>query len=139
MSEFASIVNCETPRVAEGGSASLNELEVYREAMAIAEIVWSAVSAWNDFQKKTVGSQIIRSADSIAANLAEGHGRYHFKENRKFCYYSRGSLEETLTFVEKAANRGLMEKDQARELYRRLTKLQQRLNRYIQSIGTQHQ
>jgi len=40
------------------------------------------VDRWNYFQKDTVGKQLVRSADSIAANLSEGFGRYHYKETK---------------------------------------------------------
>ena len=42
-----------------------------------------------------VGRQIIRSSESVSANIAEGHGRFHFQENIQFCRQARGSLEET--------------------------------------------
>ncbi|TMI72809.1 MAG: four helix bundle protein [Bacteroidetes bacterium] len=42
------------------------------------------------------------AADSIAFNISEGYGRFHYKENKNFCYYSRGSAKETLTGVHKA-------------------------------------
>lgn len=65
----------------------------------------------------------------------KGFGRYHFAENRKFCYYSRGSLNETLTFIQKAKDRNLMEESAAIELSQQLTTLRKRLNAYIRSIG----
>ncbi len=115
--------------------SGVNELEIYREAMEIGEVVWSMVISWDYFAKDTVAKQIVRSADSIAANIAEGYGRYHFKENQKFCYYSRGSLEETQTWLEKAARRELVNRETARDLYERLEILKKRLNAYIHSIG----
>ena len=72
---------------------------------------------------------------SIAANLSEGYGRYHFKENRKFCYYAGGSAEETQTWLEKVARRSLVEREGARVLYDRLETLKKRINAYINSIG----
>lgn len=51
------------------------------------------------FPKKenySLTSQIIRSSRSITANIAEGHGRFHIRENIQFCRISRGSLTETL-------------------------------------------
>ncbi len=116
-------------------SKSLNELEIYREAMRLGEIVWNCVVKWDCLGKDTVGKQFIRSADSIAANIAVGHGRYHFKENQNFCYYSRGSLVETQTWLEKAAQRNLVEREIARQIYKDLETLKKRLNAYIKSIG----
>ena len=47
-------------------------------------------------EKYLLKSQIIRSSRSVTANIAEGHGRYYYKETIKFCRNTRGSLEETL-------------------------------------------
>ena len=52
--------------------------------MDLAEKVWSQVINWDYFLKDTIGKQLIRSVDSIAANLSEGFGRYHYKEVRNF-------------------------------------------------------
>ncbi len=40
-------------------------------------------------------SQVCRSVSSIGANIAEGHGRFHFQENMQYCRQARGSLLET--------------------------------------------
>lgn len=112
----------------------LNDLEIYREAMDLGEAIWDLVAEWNHFAKDTVGRQGVRAADSVAANLAEGHGRYHFKENRMFCYYARGSAEETQTWIEKGARRGLIDREIARELYGRIEALKKRINAYIGSL-----
>ena len=68
----------------------LEELKVYQLAMDIGERIWMIVSKWDYFAKDTVGKQLVKSVDSIAANLSEGYGRFHYKENKQFCYYSRG-------------------------------------------------
>ena len=41
-------------------------------------------------------SQILRSARSTTANIAEGYGRFHYLDNAKFCSNARGSCFETL-------------------------------------------
>jgi len=46
-------------------------------------------------EKYNVGSQILRSSNSIPSNIAEGHGRFHYQENIQYCRQARGSLEET--------------------------------------------
>lgn len=50
-------------------------------------------------EKWTLNQQIRRSSQSIPANIAEGHGRFYFQENVRFCYIARGSLEETLSHI----------------------------------------
>lgn len=41
-------------------------------------------------------SQFRRSARSVTANIAEGFGRFHYRDNYKFCSNARGSLFEVL-------------------------------------------
>ena len=113
----------------------LEELSVYRLAMELGEEVWSVVEKWNYFQKDTIGKQLVRAADSIAANLSEGFGRYHFKENINFSYYSRGSLYETKTWLTKAFNRGLLPEDQYNKFTQDINTIAIKLNNYIKSIG----
>lgn len=57
----------------------LEELKVYNLSIELAEKVWNIVDTWNYFAKDTVGKQLVRSTDSIATNLSEGFGRFHFK------------------------------------------------------------
>jgi len=90
----------------------LEELQVYQLSMDIAERIWNIVISWNYFEKDTVGKQLVKAIDSVSSNLSEGFGRYFYKENKQFCYYSRGSLFETKTWLRKSFNRKLLvEKD----------------------------
>ncbi|MBI5894198.1 MAG: four helix bundle protein [Deltaproteobacteria bacterium] len=113
----------------------LEDLEIYRLSMDVAEKIWSTVIKWDYFSKKTVGDQLVRSADSIAANIAEGYGRFHYQENKHFCYYARGSLLETGTWLTKANNRGLIPEQDYKSLTSSLETIHKKLNSYIRSIG----
>ena len=115
---------------------NLEELDVYQTSMEIGERVWSIVSRWEYFAKDTVGKQLVKAADSMAANLSEGFGRFYYKENKQFGYYSRGSLYETKTWLKKAHNRRLVDDDAYESLRRSLESLAVRLNNYLRSIGT---
>jgi four helix bundle protein len=113
----------------------VQDLEIYRSAMILGERVWNMTVGWNQYERNTIGIQIARAADSIAANLSEGYGRYHFRENRQFCYYARGSLLEVRTWLQKAESRGLLSQPEFNELNEEVNILGKRLNAYIKSIG----
>jgi four helix bundle protein len=113
----------------------LKELRVYQLAMRVGEDVWTLTVSWEWLAKQTVGLQWIRSADSIAANIAEGFGRYSFKENARFCYFARGSLRETQTWLEKAVSRHLVADSTGDELSMKLETLRRQLDNYIHSLG----
>lgn len=113
----------------------LEELQVYTLSMEMAEKIWTIVIEWDYFTKDTIGKQLVRAADSIAANLSEGYGRYHFKENTNFSYYSRGSLYETKTWLTKAHNRNLVSDESFEIFINAIDNIGVKLNNYIKSIG----
>lgn len=113
----------------------LEELQVYQFAMDIAEQIWEIIQPWEYLAKDTIGKQLIRSADSLAANLSEKFGRYFYKENKQFCYYSRGSLYETKTWIIKAKNRQLINSDNCNKLISQIDIFSIKLNNYIKSSG----
>ncbi|WP_235595784.1 four helix bundle protein [Mastigocoleus testarum] len=86
------------------------DLEVYKLAEKLANEVWSIVKTWNSFEKNTVGKQIVRSADSVCANIAEGRGRFNDQDNRRFVKIARGSLYETISWLRLAYVRKLINK-----------------------------
>ncbi len=86
-----------------------------------------------------MGKQLIRAIDSVAANLSEGFGRYHYKEVKNFCYYSRGSLYESKTWLNKAFNRKLIQEEDFNYFNKEINKIGVKLNNYINSIGKKTQ
>lgn len=114
---------------------NVEDLKVYELSMSVGERVWEIVSKWNYFEKDTIGKQLVRAVDSIAANLSEGFGRYHFKEKKNFSYYSRGSLYETKTWIVKAESRGLISKTDFLALKEDINYIGKMLNSYIKSIS----
>jgi len=115
----------------------LEELNIYNTADEISDSIWELVDGWTYFQKDTIGKQLVRSADSIIANIAEGYGRYFFKENRNFCYYSRGSLLETKNWLGKAFRRKIIEENSYNNLVSSIDSLHKSLNAYISYITSQ--
>jgi four helix bundle protein len=114
----------------------LQDLKVYKASMEIGEMVWEIVERWSPFAKETLGKQLVRSADSIALNIAEGYGRFSYKENKNFCFYSRGSGKETESALAKAVKRCLITKQEYDLLEEKLISYFKLINGYIKSIGT---
>jgi len=114
---------------------NLEDLEVYNLAESFSDEVWFIVDEWSYFAKDTVGKQLVRAADSINANIAEGYGRYHYKENKNFCYFSRGSIIETKGWLKKSKTRKLLSEVQFDQLFEKLQTIHLKLNAYIKFIG----
>ena len=110
-------------------------MEIYQIAVSVGEKVWQLVDDWNYFAKDTVGKQLVKASDSIAANISEGYGRYHYKEAKQFTYYARGSLYETKTWLTKGSNRNLLNQQEFESIINRIDVLAVKLNNFINSIG----
>src|SRR5215467_11658468 len=110
-------------------------LRVYGLSEDLSDLVWEIVSGWKILAKDTVGKQIIRAADSIGANIAEGSGRGTYPENRRFVRISRGSLYETRHWLRRAFRRKLLSAEQIECLRPVVSELGPRLNAYLKSIG----
>jgi four helix bundle protein len=113
----------------------LEDLEIYNLSQIFGEQIWDLVIKWDYLAKDTIGKQLVRSADSIAANISEGFGRFHYKENKNFCYFSRGSILETKTWLQKAKSRKLIEEEHYQLLMKQLEVIHLKLNAYIKFIG----
>jgi four helix bundle protein len=110
---------------------SISGLDVYRLAEELADLVWTAYDGWSWKAQQTMGLQIIRSADSIAANIAEGYGRYTPSDRRKFYLYARGSLEETKAWLRKAVRRRVIAKNEVANYQVLVNQLGPKLNAFI--------
>ncbi|WP_392477843.1 four helix bundle protein [Nostoc sp. C110] len=111
------------------------ELQVYQLSEQLADDIWKIVEKWDFFAKDTIGKQIVRSADSIGANIAEGVGRGSFQENRRFIKIARGSLNETQHWLRRAYTRNLLTTEQINAIKTIINELAPKLNSYLNSIG----
>lgn len=95
---------------------TLDKISAYNKSFEFSNKVWNIAVRWDFFAKDTVGKQIVRSADSIAANIAEGFGRYGKKYKIRFYRISLGSLEETGDWIKKSLVRSLVSSEKGQEL-----------------------
>lgn len=115
--------------------SNFETLEVYQLSETLSDKIWKMVVKWNYFAKNTVGTQLVRAADSIGANIAEGTGRGTFKDNKRFVRIARASLYETKFWLKRASKRNLLSHKQIHELTPLIFELAPRLNAYLNSIG----
>jgi four helix bundle protein len=114
---------------------NFEKLRVYRLAETLADGIWGVVRTWDHLAKDTVGKQMIRAADSIGANIAEGTGRGSLLDNRRFIRMARGSLYETQHWLRRAYKRSLLTKQQVASLTPIIGELTPKLNAYFRSVN----
>jgi len=117
------------------GFVPFEELRVFQMAENLADSIWDIVTQWSPFAIDTVGKQIVKAADSIGANIAEGSGRGSTKDYRRFVRISRGSLNETRYWLRRAAKRNLIDQKTFGELSGLTNSLAPSLNAYLKSLS----
>ena len=114
--------------------SNFENLDVYKLSEKLADGIWSVVEKWRPLARDTVGKQLVRAADSIGANIAEGVGRGSFRDNRRFIHVARGSLNETKHWLRRAYKRKLLNEETVARLKTILDELAPRLNAYLKAI-----
>jgi four helix bundle protein len=111
--------------------SSLEDLEIYNEAVSIANKIWENVISWNGFEKGTIGSQLCRAIDCMGANIAEGYGRGSKKDNARFVKIGGASLFESKHRLKQSNTRKLLADNIFYETKDRIENLIPRISVYI--------
>lgn len=109
------------------------ELDVYNLAEELSDMIWFDYDNWSVKAQNTMGYQIIRAADSIAADLAEGYGRFTPADRKRFYLYARGSFEETKAWLRKAIRRKVIDSSRVDSYKQIVDTLGPKLNAFIKS------
>lgn len=112
----------------------LDELHVYRMSEELADACWELVKQWDKFAQETVGKQLVRAADSVGANIAEGFGRASSADHQRFVRMARGSLYEVRHFLRRADKRKLVTGPGRKQLQSLIRELPKTLNGYLRSL-----
>ena len=114
---------------------SLGNLKVYQNALELSELGWEIYLRLSQEVKFGMENQFIRAIDSIGANIAEGYGRFHYREKVKFYYNARGSLWESKHWLLLLFKRDFIDKETFEYLLSRLNQAGKQLNGFIASTG----
>lgn len=109
----------------------VDNLRIYREALDFADRITSLTESFPR-GKHYLSDQLNRAAVSIAANIAEGNGRYGRKDRRQFFTIARASAHECVPLLEIAKRRGLVASEAYRELLEHLDTISKMLSGLMQ-------
>ena len=82
---------------------------------------------------------MVRASRSITANIAEGHGRFHFQENIQFCRVARGSITECLDHLICAFDCGYISKELVDNFEKEIEEISRMINGYINYLKKKKQ
>jgi four helix bundle protein len=112
-------------------ATNFESLDVWKECRLFRNQISSTVKTFPIDEKYRLSDQLIRASRSVTANIAEGHGRYHFQENTQFCRQGRGSLTEILDHLICAFDENYISDIQLTEFRVQYEKCLKLLNGYI--------
>ena len=75
---------------------SFEDLECWKASKEVREYISVMIKKFPASEKYDLIDNMKRASRSATRNIAEGYGRFHFKENIQFCRHSRGSLYELI-------------------------------------------
>jgi four helix bundle protein len=117
--------------------STFEELEVWKLSRQLKKDIRQVVKVFPVEEKYRLTDQLIRSTRSISSNIAEGFGRFHYKENSKFCRIGRGSLMETLNHLIDALDEGYIDEACLNEFRNKILHCNKVLNGYIAYLNKQ--
>ena len=106
-------------------------LEVYQHARQFRIKMYSVAGKLPSEEKFSLVPQIRRAALSLTNNIAEGHGRFHYKENIHFLHQARGSLQELIDDLNVCHDEKYQVKESIDALKNDAYALLQKINGYI--------
>lgn len=109
----------------------LVDLEIWKKSRVFRNEISGISKTFPDLEKYKLIDQIVRSSRSVTANIAEGHGRYHYQENIQFCRTARGSLLETFDHLTVALDEKYISNEVFEELASKNEELTKMINGYI--------
>lgn len=95
---------------------SFEGLRVYKSIRQLVKDVYILVNKLPAVENFALGSQIRRAVVSVKANIAEGSGRNHPKDKAHFIDMAYGSLLETYSELETAADLGYITEEDVKNI-----------------------
>lgn len=110
------------------------DLEVWQKCRQIRRTIWNLCRKLPEEEKYRLKDQMIRASRSATACIAEGCGRFHFKESIQFCRHARGSLYELIDHILVAAECDYISADVEENLISEIKTAIRLLNGYIKYL-----
>lgn len=114
----------------------IEDLLAWQKARVLMREIATAVKSENFRKDFHLVDQIIRSARSIMANIAEGYGRFTYKDYKSFLIMARGSLAETQNHLYIALDLKYLSEDEFNKLYELSSEIYRLLNGLITHLNT---
>ena len=116
----------------------LGKLEIYQKALKLSDMGWKIFKRLPKQFQFDIGLQFLKACDSVGANIAEGYGRFHYRDKIKFYYNARGSLWEAKHWLFLLFKREFIQKDEFDEVLQLLNEMGKQINNFIRKTGNKN-
>ncbi len=120
--------------MSDQSNQSFTDLNVWKKARELKNEIQDLINTFPSEEKFRLSDQLIRSSRSINAAIAEGHGRFSYKDQLHFCIIARGSLSETLNHLIDAFDCKYINNEQLNNYKIKITEVEKLLNGYISHL-----
>ena len=114
---------------------NFKELRIWKDAMQLSRIIYSATKNFPKEEKYGLGQQINRAAISIPSNIAEGAGRGTRKDFRNFINIAIGSSFELETQAILANDFGFINEKTFLDINSKIDVLQKMLYKFRNTLN----
>lgn len=115
---------------------TFQDLAVWRTGRSLRVKLYEIAKSLPTHERYNLAGQLRSAAVSLTSNIAEGFGRFHYKENVQFCRIARGSACEARDHLLTCLDEGYISPDRYQELDQELITFLRTLNAYIKAIGS---
>jgi four helix bundle protein len=115
----------------------LEDLEVWKEARLLCKWIYILTNKYPKQEDFNLKKHLRESARGVPANIAEGYGRYFYKENLRFYGISRGCLNEVKNDLYISQDVGYIKIEIFEKFYNQENKVEMKLNGLISNVARQ--
>jgi len=114
---------------------SFEDLECWKSCNEVKMFVAEIVKKLPTEEKYDLIDNLKRASRSFTRNIADGYGRFHYRENIQFCRTSRGSLYEILDDLITCEFERYISEDELKTARMKINKALSLLNGYINYLN----
>lgn len=111
------------------------ELPIWKLGFQLQKNIAELVDTFPQYERFALADQLRRSSNSVIANIAQAHGRYHFKDKIRVLYISRGEILETQSHILVAVSRTYIQTKDAMVYVNEYESLKKQLNAYVNTLS----
>ena len=114
---------------------TFEDLQCWQACRKVRIFIANLVKSYPKEEKYSIVDNMKRAARSTTQNIAEGFGRFHYRENMQFCRISRGSMFELLDDLITSLDEGFINQEDYDKGREKISTAMALLNGYISYLN----